>query len=270
MTIADAISLSGGLTPDAFKSGVNVSRDGRVYAIDLRALYDFADSSQNLLLKHGDIVNVLDRSQQRVFMTGEVTRPGAVEIINGTLNLSAALGEVGGVNQNVGQSGAIYIIRNSSRPRTRRSSTSTPNSRPACCWPSAFRCRPRTSCSSIRPVSRNGTASSVSCCRRSRPRDCEQCRAVVHVDSTAFEPRMSAVVNNGPAFNAAPPDVDEDELDIGDLDRRRRREPLAHRLAVTAVALLMGFSGLYRRADLPGGQPDPGRAESDRRRRADA
>ena len=81
MTIADAISLSGGLTPNAWKSGVNVSRNGKVYEIDLRALYDFADASQNLMLRHGDIVNVLDRSQQKVFMMGEVRQPKAVEII---------------------------------------------------------------------------------------------------------------------------------------------------------------------------------------------
>ncbi len=119
MTIADAISLSGGLTEEAWKSGVNVSRDGRVYAIDLRALYDFADASQNLMLKHGDIVNVLDRSQQKVFMMGEVRTPGAVEIINGELTLAAALGEVGGFNQNTANPSAIYVIRgtDSDNPR---------------------------------------------------------------------------------------------------------------------------------------------------------
>jgi polysaccharide export outer membrane protein len=111
MTIADAISLSGGLTPNAWKSGVNIARDGKVYEIDLRALYDFADSSQNLMLKHGDIVNVLDRSQQKVFLTGEVRAPGAVEIVNGELTLAAALGEVGGFNQNTANPSAIYVIR---------------------------------------------------------------------------------------------------------------------------------------------------------------
>ena len=113
MTIADAINLSGGLTPLAFKSGVNVSRDGKVYDIDLRELYDFADATQNLVLKHGDIVNVLDRSQQKVFVMGEVTSPGPVEIINGTLNLSATIGEVGGVRQTTANPSAIYVIRGS-------------------------------------------------------------------------------------------------------------------------------------------------------------
>ena len=111
MTIADAISLSGGLTPNAWKSGVNVSRSGKVYEIDLKALYDHADSTQNLVLRHGDIVNVLDRSQQKVFVMGEVRQPKSVEIVNGELTLAAALGEVGGVNQNTANPGAIYVIR---------------------------------------------------------------------------------------------------------------------------------------------------------------
>ena len=113
MTIADAINLSSGLTEDAYKSGVNVSRDGKVYDIDLRALYDFADATQNLVLKHGDIVNVLDRSQQKVFVMGEVNRPGAVEIVNSTLNLSATLGEAGGVRQTSANPSGIYVIRGS-------------------------------------------------------------------------------------------------------------------------------------------------------------
>jgi polysaccharide export outer membrane protein len=40
MMVADAISLSGGLTENAHKSGVNISRGGKIYEIDLKALYD--------------------------------------------------------------------------------------------------------------------------------------------------------------------------------------------------------------------------------------
>jgi polysaccharide export outer membrane protein len=117
LTIADAISLSGGLTENAYKSGVNVSRDGKVHEIDLKALYDHADSTQNLALKHGDIVNVLDRSQQKVFVMGEVKTPKSVEIINGHLTLAAALGEVGGFNQNSANSGGIYVVRGTKKDK---------------------------------------------------------------------------------------------------------------------------------------------------------
>ena len=113
MTIADAISLSGGLTENAYKSGVNVSRNGKVYEIDLKALYDYADSTQNLMLRERDIVNVLDRSQQKVFLMGEIRNPGSVEIINGELTLAAAIGEAGGFNQNTANPSAIYVVRGS-------------------------------------------------------------------------------------------------------------------------------------------------------------
>jgi polysaccharide export outer membrane protein len=119
LMVADAISLSGGLTNDAYKSGVNISRDGTIYEIDLKAMYDLADGSQNLMLKHGDIVNVLDRSQQKVFVMGEITRPSAIEIVNGRLTLSAALGEAGGVRQISAEPGRIFVIRGSNRDQPR-------------------------------------------------------------------------------------------------------------------------------------------------------
>jgi polysaccharide export outer membrane protein len=119
MTIADAVSLAGGLTEDAWKSGVNISRDNKVYEIDLKALYDYADSSQNLMLKHGDIINVLDRSQQKVFVMGEVRNPKSVDIVNGHLTLAAALGEVGGVNQTSADPSGIYVVRGSDRDNPR-------------------------------------------------------------------------------------------------------------------------------------------------------
>ncbi len=113
LMIADAISLAGGLTDEAHKMGVNVSRDGVVHKIDLRALFDFADQSQNLMLKAGDIVNVPDRSQQKVFVMGEVRTPKSVDIVNGRLTLSAALGESGGINQTTADPAGIYVIRGS-------------------------------------------------------------------------------------------------------------------------------------------------------------
>lgn len=117
LTIADAISLSGGLTNEAHKSGVNISRDGKVHSIDLKALYDNADSTQNLALQHGDIVNVLDRSQQKVFLMGEIKTPGSVEIINGHLTLAAAIGEAGGVSQISANSGGIYVVRGTDKDK---------------------------------------------------------------------------------------------------------------------------------------------------------
>jgi polysaccharide export outer membrane protein len=46
---------------------------------------------------------------------GEVRNPSSVEIINGRLSLSAALGEVGGVDQFRANPSAIYVVRGSNK-----------------------------------------------------------------------------------------------------------------------------------------------------------
>ena len=42
---------------------------------------------------------------------GEVRNPKSVEIINGELTLAAAIGEVGGFNQNTANPSGVYVIR---------------------------------------------------------------------------------------------------------------------------------------------------------------
>ena len=143
---------------NAHKSGVNVSRDGKVHEIDLKALYDYADSTQNLMLKHGDIVNVLDRSQQKVFVMGEVKTPRSVEIINGHLTLAAAIGEVGGVNQSSADPSGIYVVRGTDKDNPQIFHLDAEFATGMLLAESALRCRLRTSSSSTLPVSRSGIA----------------------------------------------------------------------------------------------------------------
>jgi polysaccharide export outer membrane protein len=135
MTIADAISLSGGLTPNAWKSGVNVSRNGKVYEIDLRALYEWA--------RYGS------PRPSRSSTVSSRWRPHSARSVGSTRTRRIRARSI---------SSAVPTAT------IRRSFTLTPGSPPACCSPSASTCRPRTWSSSIRPVCRNGTASSVSCC----------------------------------------------------------------------------------------------------------
>jgi len=111
MAIADAINQAGGLNPIADRGGVNLTRGGEVFEIDLQALYEAGDVSQNLHLQHLDILNVRDLSQQKVFVIGEATAPGPVVIEMGRLTLAAALGEVGGPRQTSADSGRIFVIR---------------------------------------------------------------------------------------------------------------------------------------------------------------
>ena len=111
LTVAEAVSRAGGVTQDADLSNVALARDGKLYKIDLLALYEKGGADQNLLLKDGDVLNVADRKDNKVFVMGEVGRQQALEINKGKMSLSQALAEAYGVDFNSSRPGEIYVIR---------------------------------------------------------------------------------------------------------------------------------------------------------------
>ncbi|RFA26417.1 hypothetical protein CAI21_17125 [Alkalilimnicola ehrlichii] len=111
LTVLEAISASGGLTPEADPRNATLTRDGEVIRLDLLALYESGDRAQNVLMRAGDVLNVPDRSSQKIFVMGEVTRPSSVEIPRRGITLAEALSDVGGPNQLSANPGRIYVIR---------------------------------------------------------------------------------------------------------------------------------------------------------------
>ncbi len=111
MTVAEAISRAGGVSEDADMSNVALARDGKLYKIDVQALYEKGSSTQNLLLKDGDVLNIPDRKDNKVMMMGEVGKQQALQINKGKLSLSQALAEAYGVDFNSSRPGEIYVIR---------------------------------------------------------------------------------------------------------------------------------------------------------------
>lgn len=111
LTVAEAISRAGGVNPDADMSNVALARDGKLYKIDVLALYEKGGSTQNLLLKDGDVLNIPDRKDSKVLVMGEVGRQQSLQINKGKLSLSQALAEAYGVDFNTSRPGEIYVIR---------------------------------------------------------------------------------------------------------------------------------------------------------------
>ncbi|WP_027147800.1 polysaccharide biosynthesis/export family protein [Methylobacter tundripaludum] len=111
MTITEAISRAGGVTDDADTSNVTLARDGKLYKIDVMRLYEKGSADQNLLLKDGDVLNVSDRKDNKVFVMGEVGRQQALQINKGKLTLAQALAEAYGVDFNTSHPEEIYVIR---------------------------------------------------------------------------------------------------------------------------------------------------------------
>jgi polysaccharide export outer membrane protein len=120
LRVQDALAQSKGLTPEADLSRVTLTRAGKVHELDLQALYERGDASQNWLLQDGDVVNVPDRSRNKVFVLGEVKTQASRLMVRGRMTLAEALGDSAGIDQ-AAASGVIYVIRGAwERPRVYR------------------------------------------------------------------------------------------------------------------------------------------------------
>ncbi|MFZ2452062.1 MAG: polysaccharide biosynthesis/export family protein [Methylovulum miyakonense] len=111
MTVAEAISRAGGVTEDADMSNVALARDGKLYKIDVLALYEKGNSTQNLLLKDGDVLNIPNSKDNKVFMMGEVGKQQALQMNKDRMTLAQALAEAYGVDFNSSRPEDIYVIR---------------------------------------------------------------------------------------------------------------------------------------------------------------
>jgi polysaccharide export outer membrane protein len=116
LTIAEAISRAGGVTEDADTTNATLARSGKVYKIDVFKLYENGGSEQNLLLKDGDVLNIPDRKENKVFVMGEVGRQQALQLGNGRrMTLAQALAEANGVDVSTSQPEEIFVIRTGER-----------------------------------------------------------------------------------------------------------------------------------------------------------
>lgn len=111
LTLVDAINGAGGLTKAADMRNVSLTRDGRTTTVNLMALYEEGDISQNALLLDGDFVHVPDSADQKVFVLGEVQQPRSRHMTNGRMTLAEAIGDAGGVDPLTSDAGRIWVVR---------------------------------------------------------------------------------------------------------------------------------------------------------------
>ena len=113
MRVQDAISQARGPTAEADLRGVTLTRGGQTFTLDLQALYEQGDLSQNWLLQDGDILNVYDRSRNKVFVLGEVRRPSSRLMVKGRMTLAEAIGDSEGFDPVSSNPARLYVIRGS-------------------------------------------------------------------------------------------------------------------------------------------------------------
>jgi|AZIJ01.1.fsa_nt_gi polysaccharide export outer membrane protein len=110
-TMLEMINRSGGFAPEADRRNITLTRNGQTYRVDLLALYENGDSSQNVLLEPGDVVNVWDRQLNKVFVLGEVNTPGSYLMNKHRKSLAEALSDAGGVDELTSNPGQIFVVR---------------------------------------------------------------------------------------------------------------------------------------------------------------
>jgi len=111
ISLVDAITRSGGTTADADLQRVRLTRHNQLYVLDANRMLDSGDMKQNVMLQAGDIVNVPDRIDSRVFVMGEVKNPIQLTMIKGRLSIADALTQSGGILDTDANPRQIFVMR---------------------------------------------------------------------------------------------------------------------------------------------------------------
>jgi len=111
LTLVDAITRSGGTTDGADINRVRLTRGGKLYILDANRMLDGGDASQNVMLQDGDIINIPDRLDSRIFVMGEVKTPTQTSLIRGNLTIADALTQAGGILDTDANPRQIFVMR---------------------------------------------------------------------------------------------------------------------------------------------------------------
>ncbi|WP_432711249.1 polysaccharide biosynthesis/export family protein [Paraburkholderia acidicola] len=111
LTLVDAITRSGGTNADADLQRVRLTRNKQLYVLDANGLLDRGDTTQNVMLQAGDIINVPDNTNSRVFVLGEVKSPQPMYMLKGRLSIADALSQAGGILDTDANPRQIYVLR---------------------------------------------------------------------------------------------------------------------------------------------------------------
>ena len=119
LTLIDAIQSASGFAPNANHHEVKVTRQGLTASVSTYQLLKTGDLSQNVVLRPGDLVHIPDDSTQRVYVMGEVVKPGQVGMGATRLTLTDVLTEVGGIAESSADAAGVFVIRPSTRDANR-------------------------------------------------------------------------------------------------------------------------------------------------------
>lgn len=111
MTVLEAVNRAGGFTNEADHSQVLLTRKSVTYLVDIQSMYERGKIEQNVLLQDGDILNIPDKAQNKIFVLGEVAKPGSLVMNKRRSTLAEALSDAGYINQDRANPRWIYVMR---------------------------------------------------------------------------------------------------------------------------------------------------------------
>lgn len=114
MTVLEAVNRAGGFSLEADHSRVLLTRKGVTYQVNIQSMYEEGAVEQNALLEPGDILNVSDRSFNKIFVLGEVAKPGSMLMTKKRSSLAEALSDSGYIAQDKANPKWIYVMRGES------------------------------------------------------------------------------------------------------------------------------------------------------------
>ncbi len=127
LTMVEAVNQAGGFAPDADQARITLTRAGKTSQIDLLALYEDGDTSQNVALKSGDIVNIPDRQRNKIFVLGSVNTPGSQLMNKRRLTLTEALSDAADIDQLIANPNQIYVLRGGDKPEIYHLASKSPD-----------------------------------------------------------------------------------------------------------------------------------------------
>ncbi len=118
LTVLEAINSAGGVTELSDQRNITLTRDGKTFSINLLALYEGGDISQNVMLKHGDVLNVPDKNFNKVFVLGETgisgtgsARSRSLFMNKARMTLTEAISDAGGPDQTTSDPARVFVFR---------------------------------------------------------------------------------------------------------------------------------------------------------------
>jgi len=118
LTVLEAINNAGGVTSESDRRNITLTRENKSYSINLLALYEGGDTSQNVMLQNGDVLNVPDRQFNKIFVLGETAGSGSgsarsrtLFMNKGRMTLTEAISDGGGTDQDESDPARIFVFR---------------------------------------------------------------------------------------------------------------------------------------------------------------